>query len=456
MTGQKRKNTQPTSMKHKRRKLLNNAFMCTGSLEELLVDQNRIKELIDQNRYFTHTIDDLPSIADQCRSGRCWMFAHLYVLRTTMIRKYRLHNDFDFSASYLYFYDQLEKFRHAVLSLREDENLRKCNPSENPMYYTIVSVGDGGWSDYVLNVIEKHGLVPKSAYGESQHTKRTGEVRCLVRRLLKTCAYQMKCTDDPDELDKICSTSIAECQNILEMCLGTPPTNFMWQYRGTSDLAASREVRHKSAPFKRRYYESQTYTPQEFWALVKGTCSITPHVLHNDPFVPLNTVYTGLNRDTNVHEQPQRRRHLNLSTDEILHYVRKSIRHGIPVVMGCDIGADTYTSSEIGIMSPDIYYYDALSKGLVSLNREEMLASRVESVNHDVCVVGYNVVNGTWKIANSWGKKWGYDGYWIATTEWMKRHYCCFSIVDELLSTEHKELLYGEPHGSYTLDSIVH
>ena len=60
-------------------------------------------------------------ITDQKSSGRCWLFTGLNVLRAAAIEKYNL-GDFQFSQSYCFFWDQLEKsnlFLQAVIDTRE-------------------------------------------------------------------------------------------------------------------------------------------------------------------------------------------------------------------------------------------------------------------------------------------------------------------------------------------------
>ena len=49
----------------------------------------------------------LPS--NQYKSGRCWLFSFLNLLRISTIHKYQLKNDFMFSASYMMFWDKYEK-----------------------------------------------------------------------------------------------------------------------------------------------------------------------------------------------------------------------------------------------------------------------------------------------------------------------------------------------------------
>mgnify|MGYP000158172221 FL=1 len=48
------------------------------------------------------------SITNQRRSGRCWMFAALNTLRYEVMHRWNL-DDFEFSETYLFFWDALEK-----------------------------------------------------------------------------------------------------------------------------------------------------------------------------------------------------------------------------------------------------------------------------------------------------------------------------------------------------------
>ena len=58
----------------------------------------------------TYFSNEVPSkgVTDQKSSGRCWLFTGLNVFRARMIKKYEL-GKFEFSQSYCFFYDQLEK-----------------------------------------------------------------------------------------------------------------------------------------------------------------------------------------------------------------------------------------------------------------------------------------------------------------------------------------------------------
>ena len=74
--------------------------------------------------HFSHRIKS-QGITNQKKSGRCWMFAGLNVLRPQVIRDHRMA-EFEFSAAYLQFWDKLEKsnlFLESVIELRDADFL---------------------------------------------------------------------------------------------------------------------------------------------------------------------------------------------------------------------------------------------------------------------------------------------------------------------------------------------
>ena len=95
--------------------------------------------LTQADHLFSHQIkEEGKPVTDQKNSGRCWMFAGLNVMRIPFIvsnlcslpnayiqstkEKYKLES-FEFSQSYLFFFDKLEKanyFLHSIISTRHE------------------------------------------------------------------------------------------------------------------------------------------------------------------------------------------------------------------------------------------------------------------------------------------------------------------------------------------------
>lgn len=57
---------------------------------------------------FNHTVDAVGPVTNQLASGRCWLFATLNTIRIPLARKLKV-DVFEFSQSYLFFYDSLHK-----------------------------------------------------------------------------------------------------------------------------------------------------------------------------------------------------------------------------------------------------------------------------------------------------------------------------------------------------------
>ena len=105
------------------------------------------------------------NITNQKQSGRCWMFSTLNVLRQRVIAKCNLE-DFSFSPTYLAFYDKLEK---ANLFLENILHFADQDLTDRETYTLLGSpLPDGGQWDMFCNLIEKYGVVPKTAYPESK------------------------------------------------------------------------------------------------------------------------------------------------------------------------------------------------------------------------------------------------------------------------------------------------
>ena len=119
------------------------------------------------------------NITNQKQSGRCWMFAALNTLRYQVMKKYDLKT-FELSQAYLFFWDKLEKsnyFLESILdTLDEPANGRLVS------YLLTAPVNDGGQWDMLCNLIEKYGVVPKTAYPESKASSgsREMDMTCLL------------------------------------------------------------------------------------------------------------------------------------------------------------------------------------------------------------------------------------------------------------------------------------
>ena len=106
---------------------------------------------------------DCGGVTNQKRSGRCWMFAGLNVLRKILIDALKV-KDFECSQAYLQFYDKLEKanfFMEGILSLAKEDI-----SSRNNVFLLDSGIGDGGHWAMFVNLVRKYGIVPSAVLPE--------------------------------------------------------------------------------------------------------------------------------------------------------------------------------------------------------------------------------------------------------------------------------------------------
>ena len=53
-------------------------------------------------------------------------------------------------------------------------------------------IGDGGQWNMAMNLIRKHGLVPKAAYPESHSSSQTQFMNATLKEILRTAAYELR------------------------------------------------------------------------------------------------------------------------------------------------------------------------------------------------------------------------------------------------------------------------
>ena len=116
-------------------------------------------------------------VTNQRATGRCWMFSLLNTMRLPFMEKYNL-SDFEFSQSYLYFWDKVERtnyFLHAYISTRSEEL-----ESRLVSWLLQEPYNDGGQWDMLVNLVTKYGVVPKNAYPECNCTENSRAFNKLI------------------------------------------------------------------------------------------------------------------------------------------------------------------------------------------------------------------------------------------------------------------------------------
>ena len=167
------------------------------TIDEIAKNQDRASET---NFNFSLNLKTMP-VANQKRSGRCWIFAATNVLREIIAKKCNIES-FELSQSYVAFYDKLEKYNYeleAILDLIDKEH-----DDRTLVHVLNNAIGDGGQWDMFVNVVKKYGIVPQNVYPETGTSSNTGMMTHLVdSELRKFAAYAHKAYVEGKPMEEI-------------------------------------------------------------------------------------------------------------------------------------------------------------------------------------------------------------------------------------------------------------
>ena len=276
---------------------------------------------------FSTKIDDW-KVTNQKASGRCWLFATLNLLRPGAMEKMGL-KDFEFSQAFVHFWDKFERANHNLEAMIATAD----RPLDDRTIGFILDhpSEDGGQWNMAINVINKYGLVPKSAYPESQSSSATARMNMNLRLLIRSIASELRgIIEDGGSVKDAREHKTKRMEDVWRLLcihLGTPPTQFDWQWRDND----------------KKFHSRGTMTPHEFKDEFV-TIDFNDYVcLVNDPRNPQMQTYTVDFLQNVVGGPPVE--YLNISIDEMKNITRKILEDGIPVWMGCDVGKQIFPDS---------------------------------------------------------------------------------------------------------------
>lgn len=376
------------------------------------VSNNDIRDLA-LNREIVSIKDDIFSfkmptkgITDQEKTGRCWLFAGLNLLRQEVIKKFEL-DEFELSESYLAFWDKVEKtnvFLEFIIETRDRDLLDRevDHMLDDP-------IGDGGYWGYVTGIVEKYGVIPKNFMGEthsSAETRRMNYIlRTMLRRdalLLRTLSAEGKTVED---LRQEKMKMLEDIFRALVINYGKPPTEFVWRTVDEDGKAS----------------DPATYTPQQFYKEVIGV-DLTEFVsLASYPIHPFGKNYS-INLTRGMADRPDIT-FANLDVEEIKSYALKALLDSQRVWFGADMGHDLH--SKKGLMAKGLYNYEELFGVELAMTKAERLDYRHSSSNHAMVFVGVDIIDDEprkWLVENSWGKDRGDDGFFTMTDDWFDEY----------------------------------
>ena len=407
-----------------------------------LIDVVRVGEEIEKLHDDFSVKAEVPeAVTNQEKSGRCWLFAIENLLRANVAKKYKLEN-FELSENYISFYDKLEKANWFIQKMSKEMVSKNYNDRELS-YLLKDPVSDGGYTDFFVNLIEKYGVVPKNAFGETHQSLNTDSTNNIINTLLRKMYVELKnnVNSSYEEYSKIQNDTLKAVYRILCDIYGIPPTSFDFEYTDKD----------------KKYHIIKNITPIDFYKNYIGIDLTKYHSVINVPIAdkPFNEVYTFKNIENVYGANPGI--YLNIELNHFKQLAIEQLKSGEPIVFACDVLK--YSNNKDGIMSPKAFDYNSLFNVDLSLNKGDELLTRNSEINHAMLLTAVNLdengIPNRWKIENSWGDKNGKKGYYIASDEWFDKFVFELCINDKFLSDEDKENLKKQPHELESWDPIV-
>lgn len=355
-------------------------------------------------------------VADQKQSGRCWMFAALNTMRHEMQQKYNLPDDFELSQSYQFFWDKFEKANYFYENVLKTAH--KATDSRKVAWLMAEPQNDGGQWDMLCALIEKYGVMPKSAMPESFNSNNSRGIDSVLNNKLRHDAVILRkmVNEDhasQDELDAKRTTMLNEVYRMLAYAFGEPSTHFDFEYRTKKDNEYHRDANLTPREFFKKYIG---WNLNDYVSIIQApTADKKYHKTYTIDM--LGNVVGG-----------RQIKHLNLPMDEFKDLAIKQLKHGESVWFGSDIVQ--YSETKLGIMALNTYDYNALFDMDLDMTKADALDYGQSMMDHAMVLTGVDIVDGKptkWKVENSWGNKVGHKGYFVMSDDWMDKY--CYQIV---------------------------
>ena len=394
-------------------------------LPDLTLDRDLVQDIADS---FSTKLDDW-KVTAQMRSGRCWLFATLNLLRVGAMKKMKLKN-FEFSQAHIHFWDKFERANHLLESIIETSD----RPVDDRTIHFLLSdpIGDGGQWNMATNLIRKHGLVPKSAYPESNSSSATRWMNAELKNILRSSACEIRAIVDGggsvEEAREHKEKRIADIWNMLCIHLGTPPKTFNWQWRD------------KDGDFHR----NGRMTPQQFAAEFVDIDWEDYVCIVNDPRNEYYQTYT-VDFLQNVAGGPPVV-YLNVPSKEMKAITQKLLEDGVPVWMGCDVGKEM--DRKRGLWDADLFDVEGLYGIEYGMDKADRLRHNQTMMTHAMLFTGVDVVNGRprrWRVENSWGQDTGQKGYYTMNDSWYDQYMFEIAAPTSYLNEKMQAGLESEP-----------
>ncbi len=364
---------------------------------------------------------------DQKRSGRCWLFASMNVMREQVAKNCNLDR-FELSCSYAAFWDRFEKINYF---LEAGIDCAELPVGDRTLDWILNGIGDGGQWDMMVSMVKKYGVVPAEVMPENAQSVETMRHAAIVNSMLRRDIEELRgLVKEGKDAHARKKEMLGNYFRALCILYGEPPATFDFCYEDK----------------EKKFHKDPGLTPQEFYRKyvkvdLDDYVSIINSPTDDKPFGKSYTVkYLGSVVEGRV-------RYLNLPMEEIERLAIAQLSSGELVWFGSD--ARKYGNGDTGYWDPDSYTAEKMLGLDTTMTKAARLDYNDSRMNHAMVLTGVNLdENGKpdrWKIENSWGEERGLKGYFIGSEKWFREFVYQIVIHKKFLTEEQLAAYEAEP-----------
>jgi bleomycin hydrolase len=378
---------------------------------------------------FSHKVNS-KGITNQKSSGRCWLFTGLNVFRSQIITVYNL-NDFQFSHSYPFFWDQLEKsnlFLQGMIDTRE-------KPMDDKMVEWLFKnpLSDGGQFTGVADILTKYGVVPADVMIETFSSENTRQMANLLKLKLNEFGLNLREASangaSVTDLQKQKTEMLGVVYRMLVLTLGEPPAKFTWTLKDA-----------KGNPLS-----TKEYTPLSFYKEFIGAGLKNNYImLMNDPSREYYKLYE-IDFDRHAYDG-ENWTYVNLPIEDIKDMAIRSIKDSTMMYFSCDVGK--FLNRERGLLDIHNFDYESLFETSFSMDKKQRIQTFSSGSSHAMTLMAVDLDEDgkpkKWMVENSWGPG-ANNGHLIMTDEWFNEYMFRLVVEKQYITDKVKQVLKQKP-----------
>lgn len=381
-------------------------------------------------KVMSNRLDDWAATSQQ-KSGRCWLFSSLNLLRSKARVSLGVKN-FELSGNYAVFWDKFERANYFLTDI--------IATASEPLGSRLIGfllaevLGDGGQWDMAVSIYQKHGVVPKEAMPETEPSTHTAEMNKQLQTLLRKAALDLReqaaAGASQEVLDAARKGILADVWRILVICLGNPPASFEWEWIDDD----------------KGFHRDGVLTPREFYDKHVGLDLSGYVCLVDDPRRehPKGRALTVEHLGNVV--GGRQIRYINAPMDTIKRIAADTIVSGEPMWFGADVSQQS--GRDDGLLVGDLYDYSGLFGVDLSTTKEQRVNTGASAMNHAMLFTGVDVADGSprrWRVENSWGEEPGDKGFFTMDDAWFTDYVFEVVVKIDSLPADLKAAVTEEP-----------